>query len=365
VQLGRHFWFDFSYILGLRVDYLSPTLYLTDILVFLILFLWLVQRKFKLSFINYKLLFIILFFLLNCFLAANRSIALFKFLKLLELLLLGIYVSKNKFSLRSAPSALSLAVIYSSLIAIGQFFQQSAIGGWLYWLGERSFNVVTPGIAKTVWQGRLLMRPYATFSHPNSLAGFLLVCLVLTFSSFRVSSFVRILKWPVLVLGVVAIGLSFSRTAWLAGCLAVFLISRSTGAAFFFFQGQSFSQRWDLIQAVWQMIKTKPWLGVGLNNFILRLPDFWPTEAFTYWLQPVHNIFLLIAVETGLIGLAVFIYFIFKTIRQLILNSKFLILNSLFMILVTGFFDHYWLTLQQNQLLLAIVFGLAWQKKKV
>jgi hypothetical protein len=33
-------------------------------------------------------------------------------------------------------------------------------------------------------------------------------------------------------------------------------------------------------------------------------------------------------------------------------------------ILFTGMFDHYWLTLQQNQLLLVMVIGLCWQKDK-
>ena len=35
-QFGRHFWPDFSFVSGVRVDYLSPTLYVTDILIFLI-----------------------------------------------------------------------------------------------------------------------------------------------------------------------------------------------------------------------------------------------------------------------------------------------------------------------------------------
>ena len=41
VQLGRHFWPDFSFVLGLKIDYLSPTFYLTDLLVLMILSLWL------------------------------------------------------------------------------------------------------------------------------------------------------------------------------------------------------------------------------------------------------------------------------------------------------------------------------------
>ena len=36
-QLGRHFWPEWSYVLGIRVDYLSPVLYLVDIIWILLL----------------------------------------------------------------------------------------------------------------------------------------------------------------------------------------------------------------------------------------------------------------------------------------------------------------------------------------
>ncbi|MCX6730896.1 MAG: hypothetical protein NTZ55_03540 [Candidatus Roizmanbacteria bacterium] len=31
-QLGKHFFFPFSYLSGIRIDYLAPTIYFTDIL---------------------------------------------------------------------------------------------------------------------------------------------------------------------------------------------------------------------------------------------------------------------------------------------------------------------------------------------
>ena len=43
-QLGRHFWPSYSFVFGLKVDYLSPTLYLTDIFLVLTLIAWGVQR---------------------------------------------------------------------------------------------------------------------------------------------------------------------------------------------------------------------------------------------------------------------------------------------------------------------------------
>ncbi|MCD6226056.1 hypothetical protein J7J95_03210, partial [bacterium] len=42
-QLGRHFWFPWCYVLGERIDYLSPTIFLPDIfliLAFVFLYRW-------------------------------------------------------------------------------------------------------------------------------------------------------------------------------------------------------------------------------------------------------------------------------------------------------------------------------------
>src|SRR5260221_12343343 len=43
-QFGRHFWPSFSFVLGQRVDYLTPILYLTDILIVLFVILNLIQN---------------------------------------------------------------------------------------------------------------------------------------------------------------------------------------------------------------------------------------------------------------------------------------------------------------------------------
>ena len=126
--------------------------------------------------------------------------------------------------------------------------------------------------------------------------------------------------------------------------------------------------REKLVESSFAMIKDSPVFGVGMNNFLINLPFYQKpttTSLFTY-LQPVHNIFFLIATQTGIVGLSFFAWFIFITTRR-IKNEKFIIHNSLFIILfivlVLGMFDHYFLTLQQGQLLFAFVLGLSWAKK--
>ena len=55
-----------------------------------------------------------------------------------------------------------------------------------------------------------------------------------------------------------------------------------------------------------------------------------------------------------------FCYFVWRTWRR----GQGLIHNSLFIILALGLFDHYFLTLQQGQLMLAVVLGWGLGKKK-
>ncbi len=401
IQLGRHFWPESSFLLGLKIDYLSPTLFLTDVLIFLILVLWFLQkiRTFKKPYLvnldssSLSKLFLILslfiFLVVSSLLARNQAAAFYKLLKMVEFILLGFYIFKNKISFINIRLPLSLSVIYSSLIAVFQFVKQGSLNGLFWFLGERTFNISTPGIARAILNGQLILRPYGTFSHPNALAGFLLVALILIIPYLKGA-----LRWLTLILGTTTIIISFSRSAWLIGlllCLLLILFIKSKKLkitffitsiflliAFFFF-ASSFStnealfQRIQLIQASVLMFKNFPFSGVGLNNFIVYLPDFWPLTGFTYFFQPVHNIYLLVLAELGFLGLVLFLWFLFlcfkKFLKIFLLNkgelnnlSWFFFLSFL-VILLLGFFDHYWLTLQQNQLLLTLVLGLIWSSK--
>jgi len=382
-QLGRHFWPNFSFVMGLRVDYLSPTIYLTDILVFLILGIWGLEKS-KIQIKNLKFLFfftsIFIFLLANCFFAKNQGAAIYKLVKIIEFSLLGLYIAKNHYSLSTIHYPLTFAVIYSSLIAIAQFFKQTSLNGVFYWLGERTFNLATPGIAKGSFFGYLLLRPYATFSHPNVLAGFVLVAFIL--SAPFVYQKNKLLFTFYFLLFTFTIFISFSQAVWLVGLtlslwrlrdlkINKWLKGAVYGGTIFLlifylikvpiFNEESFSQRLELSKIAFQLIKQNPFIGVGLNNFIVNLPKF--QQGQTLWLQPVHNIYLLIVSETGIVGLLIFLWFLFLTFCRP-LTHRLSLFASLTAILLLGLFDHYWFTLQQTQLLLVIILGLIWGEKK-
>ena len=103
----------------------------------------------------------------------------YKALKIYEFLLFITYIRGAKPSYSSVTTLLAASISLVSILAIVQFFRQSAVGGIMWFVGERWFTASTPGIAQAILDGQLVLRPYSTFPHPNVLAGFLVVVLPL------------------------------------------------------------------------------------------------------------------------------------------------------------------------------------------
>lgn len=389
-QLGLHFWPDFAYVFGIRVDYFSPTIYLSDI-VFLLLFVFWVFSGKNIPRPNFPSLVIGLGLFLylaaaSLFIAQNQGAALYKLAKFIQMSLLLLYAYKNRhwiLAWRPFYTTLALSVIYSSLVVFFQFINQKSLGGIFWWLGERSFSSTTPGIALASIGSQEFLRPYGTFSHPNSLAGFVLVVLIL------LAPWRTWLARMALVLGSGAVFISFSQAAWLTGfflgilyltkgshlwsrrfllatVFVVFLVSFSL--LFIrppaFVANQEIRQRWELGALAQKMTRESPLVGVGLNNFVVRLPEFSQTSRLSWWLQPVHNILLLLLVETGLVGVVIFLYLGIRFLGHVFLDGNEKDAFLLLAVFLTGTLDHYWLTLEQNQLLLALVLGIVAHSNK-
>lgn len=387
-QLGRHFWLKDSFVFGLKVDYLSPTLYFQDILILLLLLFS--RRKIFSWFNRQRLIFFSLFILLlalNIFFSSTPLLSFFYWLRVVEFVLLGIMFFQNKnVVLKRLEKFLPVVMVGEFVLGVAQMLRSSSLNGIFWLLGERSFNVFTPGIARASWMGKVILRPYGTFSHPNSLAGFSLVGLILILGKKNLSWFDKL----AVLAGLALILLAFSRTVWLTAFVLSlgFLLFRLKKAIekkpssltfgylsiifflplclYFFSQTSidptSFYVRKDLAEFALSEIREKPVLGFGGNSFIRELSQKQPVWQWLYWLQPVHNIFLLIVAETGFLGLAFFLLLLFKAVGGLFLKNFSCypsLTVALFAILLTGLFDHYWLTLIQNQLFLVLVFSLS------
>ncbi len=343
-QLSYHLTSFSQSVYGFNIDYLTPAIYLTDIVVFVIIFLG--RKNLKPT---KKQLILVLGYLsfaaINIFISSYKIASLYKWIKITELILLGLVIIKNKkFDIfKNFVKPLSYSVAVTCLLGIAQFLNKGSIGGIFYWLGERNFIFNDPNIAPY---------PYATFSHPNSFAGFLLVFSLFLLQykkKFNVKYF-----WSLVILVSTNLVLTNSLNVYIAIAVLLFLKIRGSFALGFlsFDLGQRFiTHRIELINASLKLIKESFLLGVGLNNFIPNLVKVSNTFVNSWELQPVHNIFLLIFSETGIIGISAFLY--------LVLVPALLTNLSLIAILITGLSDHYWITLQQNMLLLTFVLALS------
>jgi len=312
------------------------------------------------------------------------------FVKLLEFSFFAWYTATYSNYLKNPKpivSIFAISVVVESLLAITQYIHQSSTG-LLYVLGERTFTSSTPGIANANVSGQLILRPYATFPHPNVLAGFLCIALIIIIANVSVfSKKAKLFLTSAIGIGSIALLLTLSRSAIIVFCLlgiillllrlkriknllVIFIIILSSFIIILFTtplmsrfvirsNDESVVVREQLTNASLAMIKTHPLVGVGLNNFLVALPKYLPMQT-VFSIQPVHNIFLLVLSQIGAIGFAFFVSLLFFAIRHAlqVFKTRPEVVVSLIAILLLGMVDHYFLTLQQGQLLFAFVLGL-------
>lgn len=405
LQTGKHFWPSFAYVNALRVDYLSPTLYLSDIsigvLFLLYIWNWFRQKNKKFSFL-YSSLFLgtLAVLCITTLNAVNIPEAVYGDIRVLEFIFFGYYTYRSfqLSDIKPMATLFSFSSLLVSLLAFAQFFLQRSVGGPFYFLGERTFSVSTLGIATFPVQGQSILRPYATFPHPNVLAFFLLVSLVIiTEGAMQADTQIRkIGLWIVASIASVALVITFSRVTLLAflvlcgvfcfaylqqkktrivflialfGILCLgfpFLIGRLSDISLFL---RDFSLRESLVAVSFSIIQKNLFFGVGINNFFLYELSLQKILS-PIFLQPVHNIYLLVFAETGLMGFLLFIWFLIETFWRQKKAWKHIskfernILVLLLCAFGIGLFDHFLLTLQQGQLLFSFLLGLTWSLKK-
>lgn len=391
IQLGKHFWPDFAFVQGIRLDYLSPTIYLSDILL-LVLFLLTFKKVLPHAFALLKNKLVVVFamaIVVSSLFSSVPIVSFFGILTLLKIWYLAVYVSAH-FNSQSAAFLIwsfTLGGLIVTAILWMQFVNQGSIGGVFYFLGERTFSSSTPGIALFSLNDSLVLRPYGTFPHPNVAAfylfmGFLLNLYAISQKTGKEFGF-RLIVIMILTTGIIT---TFSRSVILLMLVAlliwmikdrkldwvrqkwVFLTAMPLillGFGVLFIRiGENFTRdlgyRLELLRVSFFLFLSNPFFGVGINNFYYHEVIYQKVISPTL-LQPVHNIFVHILISIGLLGsIPAFLF-----VRNLVKRSKdsSLLLTLVASVIMAGFIDHYFLTLQQGQLMLGLIIGLVLTNK--
>jgi len=240
--------------------------------------------------------------------------------------------------------------------------------------------------------GLRILRTYGTLPHPNILGGFIFLTLLGSTSLFLVNKKPNYSALILLCLGIILIGLPFSRSSWLA--LIVFVtilvskskhfprnrlylllvtIALSFGLTLCSTRNMAFTRisnqatttetistvgRSWLTQRALEMIRQHPFTGVGIGSFIIELSN---TAVKGAPIEPVHNIVLLTTAELGIVGLILVMgLFISIALNIYKANSPKAVLASATLagLGVISLFDHYLWTLAPGRMMLGLAFGL-------
>jgi hypothetical protein len=296
---------------------------------------------------------------------------------------------------QSIARALTIGLAIQSSLAVIQAATQTT--EWtmmpgLKWPGLQTAATIGAGVVGMA-DGTRWLRAYGTLPHPNLLAGYLIVAMAGPIIGYLQTGRARWL-WP-LALGAAAMALTFSRAGWLASAallasaitlvprparrrgviaagvvaiiglalafaLAPLFLTRVTANAGSPQESFSISDRQALAGLAITFIKNNPLNGVGAGGFV-------PTLAATTTLtpEPVHNVPLLAAAETGvgggaaliLIG-AIALWQAWRGRGRSIAGSVFA--SALIGLMVIGMFDHFLWSLSPGRLLAAVMVGLWW-----
>ena len=407
-------------------EWQAVSVYGTDILIIALFIFWFWKTRFKtrlktcFPYLTFKThdYFLLAFVVIAAISIKNSSavyLSLFSFIKLIEFVLFYFYIKTYavyRFDFLKSLLALIAGGVFQAIIAISQFLKQSSLGLWF--LGESLIGPDMRGVAVFYnFVGEKVMRSYGTTPHPNILAAYLFIAifafylvhlyygfhhkkpsyfsrldsslvflyiitlfaflftfsrviiflwvfsfsiraiLVLTKERFREKFFkisVNKIKLTQILLASLLVVITFSILYW-PEATSRFAISSSDEAVQLriYYAGESLKSGFNLF-------------GIGIGNFVNWLKDVDPGLARRFY-QPVHNIYLLIYTETGVLGASAFILFLIFLIKDYISQTKLAKFYHISYLLVVlsflfiGFFDHFLWTLQQGMLMFWLVLG--------
>lgn len=397
-----------------ETNYSEISFYFSHALLLLILslFVWFrIREKSRATFnspIFYSLASLSIFFLISIALAPDKALAFFHYFVFLVALSLFFVVRAGTEPRNYQEIVIDkIKLVYyflgslflHSLLAIYQFLNQSSFASKFLGLAVHNPSDLGTAVVETA-SGRWL-RAYGGFDHPNILGGVLVVALIL--SAYLLAKkkilnnakqvWISIFLFAFYFIALYALFFSFSRSAWVAllvglVILLVILIKRFDKwvvgrlVALIFFSSVlialvaapfrelvttrleantrleqvSIYERHQYMIEASELLRHNFISGVGIGNYQVAssLADGHKKSAWEH--QPVHNVFLLLFVQSGIFALISFLLFgvfLLKYGRRE--KFAFAIVAA---IVVLMMFDHWLLSLPFGVLFLFLVLAL-------
>ncbi len=342
-----------------------------------------------------SIIFVFLLIVVITFLGAiNQQLYFYGLIKLMEAIVLYFLLTKINIDSLKIRIAFIASMFIHSILGIYQFFSQSVWANKYLGIAEQISSQGGVSVLEGSF-GRLL-RAYGGFSHPNIFGGFLVIAILFLIGIFLIQKKKLILFYFTLSILFSALILTFSRSAFLALFLSLFilfiysifkkrnfkkfvsvliillLISSISFVLFndFFRTRIQQQERLEIKSNIERVVLKnqalslldKNWfLGYGINNYILVVHKNIDNTLNTWDYQPVHNVYLLIFVELGILGFLSYAYLlIFSLYKAFSSNNlnKFILGLIILSIIIINFFDHYFWTYWSGLIITFLIIGL-------
>jgi O-antigen ligase len=259
-----------------------------------------------------------------------------------------VYVSSQVIEMKELRLIVTILIVFAiiqGIVAVGQKLTGSHLG--LMLLGP---GAMAPLYGYTGLEA--ISRVGGWIGHPNSLAMFFDLLLPLSFSLlfYPMSRGLKALLGVGVVIEILGLGVTYSRGGIVSSSLAILflllfywkkkmgltravfgvlsiaifasilllVIPNPLRTGLFRTEGTAYG-RWPLAKVAMNIISHHPLLGTGLNNFVetARPYDRSREQIVSSWNSPVHNLFLFIGSEMGLLGLVFFSLFLWRVMTWL------------------------------------------------
>lgn len=377
----------FSYLtLGnIEFEYGKLSIYASDIIFALILVLFLFSKIKQIKNIKVSSQFMICFlFLIICsisyFFANYTQMYFYYFFRIIECITMLFILQIINVDTRKIFYFFISSIIFHGILGVFQFINQNITSNKYLGIAEHLSSAGGTSVLEN-HAGRFL-RIYGGFTHPNVFGGFIVIAiiflLILFFTNHNLNKSKRIGYFLILGFLLEILFLTFSRSAFLALfiCLVLLFIFQILNKNFknvsmiflfifiicviniFIFKDliysratqtdrlelKSISERVVLNNESRVLIKNNWILGVGLGNYIPHVYNNTHLKQNIWDYQPVHNVYLLVLSELGILGLicysSIFIYALIGRVKQ----KNYLFILPIIVVLTINLFDHYFWT---------------------
>jgi len=410
--------FRFRYLLLARPfppvysDFTDFHLFLSDIAVIVTLALWGLSLLFSRkpvslgpNFMWFPLAGLIAICLITSLTGLDVGLSLYHTVRLAVLFLFYLYIVNEIRSRSLVVVAVVIQVVVQSLTALAQFFLQSSVG--LKSFGEHVLDPAVSGVSIVSTGVTRVLRSYGLTEHPNILGGGLTFGLIIFLAVYLYGKpNTRIGMALAIMLGLPALFVTFSRSAWLAFLIgAIILLGAvaqarewkklrsvlwlalasllvlaplvwsyssyvgarlNVGGSFTKnpYENRSIGERLLLDEAGIHIIVDKPFTGVGLGASALAIKKYFPHFIGSF--VPPHFVLLTVTMETGIFGLIFYIcLLLFPWIAlarnkiNLLGNPTLLVVSALLVAMtLIGFLDIYPWAIPAGRLWQWLVWGL-------